>query len=114
MPLEFVNVSQDKKMILQAINIGILTLLFFVVGMIKPKWALFFMEKPTRWLITIISTVLFMVVMTMYGEGHRQAQILEKHKKPAAASVAPVPVPTPAPVPVPVPVETPKEVPKKK
>lgn len=99
-------------MVLHAINLGILTLLFFVVGMIKPKWALFFMEKPTRWLITTITTVLFMIVMTMYGEGHRQAKIIEKHKKPAAASAAPAPVPVP--VPVPVPTEAPKEAPKKK
>jgi hypothetical protein len=100
-------------MVLQAINLGILTLLFFVVGMIKPKWALFFMEKPTRWLITIITTVLVMVVMTMYGEAHRQQQLLEKHKRPDAASTANVPVPTPEPVPVPTP-DAPKVEPKKK
>jgi cell division protein FtsN len=100
-------------MVLHAINLGILTLLFFVVGMIKPKWALFFMQKPTRWLITIITTVLVMVVMTMYGEGHRQQQILEKHKRQSAASTANVPVPVPEPVPVPTP-DAPKVEPKKK
>ncbi len=99
-------------MILQAINLGLLALLFFVVGMIKPKWALFFMEKPTRWLITIITTILFMIVMTMYGEGHRQAKLAEKHKRTPAASTVPVPVPEP--VPVPIPTEKPKEAPKKK
>lgn len=95
-----------------AINLGLLSLLFFVVGMIKPKWVLFFMDKPNRWVITMISTVLFMVVMTMFGEGHRQAKLLEKHKTPAATSVTPVPVPET--VPVPVPAETPKVVPRKK
>jgi uncharacterized membrane-anchored protein YitT (DUF2179 family) len=112
MQRKFDNVYQDKKMILHAINLGILTLLFFVVGMIKPKWPLFFMEKPSRWLITIITTILFMAVMTMYGEGHRQAQIIEKHKKPAVANAVPVPVPEP--VPAPVPAEAPKATPKKK
>ncbi|MEQ1557893.1 MAG: hypothetical protein ABL933_03000 [Methyloglobulus sp.] len=86
---------------LHAINLGILTVLFFVVGMIKPKWALFLMEKPSRWLVTMITTVLIMIVMTMYGEGIRQKKIVENHKKPVAASTAPVPVPEPVPVPVP-------------
>jgi uncharacterized membrane protein YqjE len=103
--------AQDKKMVLQALNLGILTLLFFVVGMIKPKWALFFMEKPTRWLITAITTVFFMITMTLYGEGMRQAKIVEKYKKPAAAITIPVPVPEAVPVPVP---DAPKEMPKKK
>jgi hypothetical protein len=95
-------------MLLQhAINLGILTLIFFIIGMIRPKWALFFMEKPSRWLVTAITTVFFMIVMTMYGEGIRQAKIIEKHKKPTAASTAPVPVPEP--VPVPVPIEAPKK-----
>lgn len=101
-------------MVLHAINLGILTLLFFAVGMFKPKWALFFMEKPSRWLISSITLILFMIVMTMYGEGHRQAQIVEKHKRPALTSpAASAPVPTPEPVPVPIP-EAPKETPKKK
>ncbi len=91
---------------LQAINLGIITLLFFVVGMFRPKWALFFMDKPSRWIITAIVTVLFMITMTMYGEGLRQEKILKKHKEPVAQSA--VPVPEPAPVPVPVP-ETPKK-----
>lgn len=99
-------------MVLHAINLGILTLCFFVIGMFKPQWSLFFMKKPSRWLVTVITTVLFMVVMTMYGEGHRQAKIAEKHKRTPAASTAPVPVTES--VPVPVPVDTKKEAPKKK
>lgn len=94
-------------MVLQAINLGILTLLFFVFGMIKPQWALFFMEKPSRWLVSVITTILFMVTMTLYGEGVQQAKMAQKHKKP----VTPITVPVPAPVPVPVPVP---EAPKKK
>jgi glucan phosphoethanolaminetransferase (alkaline phosphatase superfamily) len=100
-------------MVLQALNLGILTLLFFVIGMIKPKWALFFMEKPSRWLITVITTVFFMITMTLYGEGMRQAKLLEKHMKPSASISAPAPEPIAEPVPVPVP-EAPKAAPKKK
>jgi hypothetical protein len=101
-------------MVLQAINLGILTLLFFIVGMIKPKWALFFMEKPTRFLIVMVTTVLFMIVMTMYGSGIKEAK---KVKKPKATVSAPatVPVPIPDTVPVPVPTDTPpKDTAKKK
>jgi hypothetical protein len=102
-------------MVLQAINLGILVFLFFIIGMIKPKWALFFMEKPTRWPIIAISTVFFMIVMTMYGEGIRQQKILEKHQKQTTATAAAAtPVPTPESVPVPIPSETPKTAPKKK
>lgn len=100
-------------MVLHAINLGLLTLMFFIIGMIKPKWALFFMQKPSRWLITVITTVFFMIVMTMYGEGMRQHKIKEKHtKQTSSATVAPVPVPETAPVPVPT--DKPKEVIKKK
>jgi hypothetical protein len=103
----------QHTLLLHALNLGALTLLFFIVGMIKPKWALFFMEKPTRWLITAITTVCVMIVMTMYGEGNKQAQVAAKHKKPNAASIATVPVPIPESVPVPIP-EAAKETPKKK
>jgi hypothetical protein len=103
----------QHTLLLHSFNLGALTLLFFVVGMIKPKWPLFFMEKPSRWLISIITTVCIMVVMTMYGEANKQAKIAEKHAKPAAAIVAPVPVPVPEPAPVPIP-EAPKELLKKK
>ncbi|CAG7856766.1 hypothetical protein MCAMS1_01380 [biofilm metagenome] len=88
-------------MVLHAINLGLLTLLFFIVGMIKPQWALFFMEKPSRWIITMVTTVFVMIVMTMYGEGMKQQKIKEKHMKQPAATVAPVPVPETVPVPVP-------------
>lgn len=93
----------QHTLLLHAMNLGILALLFFIIGMIKPQWALFFMEKPSRWLVTAITTVVFMIVMTMYGEGNRQAKIDAKHKRPAAASAAPAPMPVPDPVPVPIP-----------
>jgi hypothetical protein len=103
----------QQSLLLHSLNLGLLTLLFFIIGMIKPKWALFFMEKPTRWLVAIITTVCFMIVMTMYGEGNK-AKIVAKHTKPAAASVAPDPVSVPESVPVPIPAEAIKEAPKKK
>lgn len=103
----------EHAMLLHSFNLGALLLLFLIVGMIKPKWPLFFMEKPTRWHITIIATIWFMAVMTMYGKGNQQAKLVEKHKKPVAAAAAPVPVPVPEAVPVPVP-DAAKAVPKSK
>jgi hypothetical protein len=114
-----------------AINLGLLTALFFIVGMIKPKWALFFMDKPNRLIILMVSTVLVMVSFTMFGEGNRQGikpnqwtkvPTTDAANTPVTLSViAPVPVPDvkddiPAPVPtlqapgttpVPAPVATP-------
>lgn len=88
-------------LITAAFHTGLWTLLLFIVGMINPKWILFFIKKPDRFLILIISTVLFMISATLYGEGNRQAK-LESTPKPAvselpAASSAPVPVPLPVP-----------------
>jgi hypothetical protein len=103
----------QHALLLHSWNFGILTLLFFIVGMIKPKWVLFFLQKPTRFLVTNITIVCFMIVMTIHGAGSKQVKVAEKHKKkPDIASVAPVPVPVPEPVPVPS--EKPKEAAKKK
>jgi hypothetical protein len=81
-----------------AFHTGLWTLLFLIVGMIKPKWPLFFLKKPDRFLILIISTVLFMVAATLYGEGNRQKGLEEKAVKETVSkildpSAAPIPVP---------------------
>jgi hypothetical protein len=95
-----------------AFHTGIWTLLFFIVGMIKPKWPLFFMKKPDRFLILVISTVLFMISATLFGEGNRQKALEEQAAKDAVSKIvksapAPAPVPVPA-VPAPQP-NTPKK-----
>ncbi len=87
-------------MINAAFHTGIWTLLFFIVGMIKPQWPLFFLKKPDRFLVLIISTVLFMVSATLYGEGNRQRALEEKTSK---ETVSKIMDPSTAPVPVPVP-----------
>ena len=104
----------EHTLLLHSFNLGAFLLLFFIVGMIKPKWPLFFMEKPTRWHITFITTIWFMIVMTMFAEGNRQAKIAAKHKKPAVAAAAPVPVPVPEVAPVPIPHAAAKAAPKSK
>jgi hypothetical protein len=85
-----------------AFHTGIWTLLFFIVGMIKPKWPLFFLKKPDRFLVLIISTVLFMVSATLYGEGNRQKVLEEKAVKETVTKILdPSAAPTPVPAPVP-------------
>ncbi|MDD5580529.1 MAG: hypothetical protein PHY16_14780 [Methylobacter sp.] len=89
-------------MIVTAINLGIVTVLFFIIGMIKPKWVLFFLQKPDRFMVLIISTILFMISATLYGEGHRQETLVSASKKTAIQN----PSPAPAPIPVPKTTET--------
>lgn len=84
-------------MIPAAIDLGILTVLFFVLGMIKPKWPLFFMETPSRFLILVVTTILFMITATLYGEGLRREKMENADKQPITQSTFPVPVPVPVP-----------------
>jgi hypothetical protein len=86
-------------MILAAINLALVTILFFLIGMINPKWALFFLDKPDRMIVLAITAVLTMVSITMYGEGHRRSTLAQEVQiaAPKEAEPAPVPVPVPAP-----------------
>lgn len=85
-------------MINTSFHLGVYTLLFFLIGMYNPKWALFFFKKPDRITVTILSTVFIMITMTLYGEGMRQKkleeQATERVIKNSITTTAPVPVPT--------------------
>jgi hypothetical protein len=88
-------------MVNYAFDLAIWTALFFITGMYKPQWPLFFMKKPERFLILIITTVLVMITFTLYGEGNRRAK-LELVNQPAIvkdSTLVPVPVPVPTPQP---------------
>jgi len=61
-------------MILASINILILSVLILLVGMIKPKWLLFWMDNPGRMPIAWIAVVLFMVGVVLFGEGNKRKQ----------------------------------------
>lgn len=95
----FVKQRQGTFMIVHAFNLGFITLLFFLVGMFKPKWALFFLKKPDRFLVLIITTILFMITMTMYGAGTKElkAEKAAVTKKSTDSNSTPVPVPVPTP-----------------
>jgi hypothetical protein len=41
-----------------------ISVLFLIVGMIKPKWALFFLRQPDRLSVTAVAMALFMLGMT--------------------------------------------------
>ncbi|WP_174624412.1 hypothetical protein [Candidatus Methylobacter favarea] len=84
-------------MIIAAFNLGIVTLLFFIIGMIKPKWVLFFLKKPDRFMVLIISAVLFMISATLYGEGNRREEMKAASKKTAPQNTSPMPSPIPVP-----------------
>jgi hypothetical protein len=88
-------------MVLYAINLGIITILFFIIGMIKPKWALFFMKEPTRFTILMITPILIMITVTMYGEGLKRQKEEEKLLKSPPAKERPAPAAVPVPVPAP-------------
>jgi hypothetical protein len=84
-------------MIPGAIDLGIITILFFVLGMIKPKWPLFFMKEPNRFIILVITTILFMITATLYGEGLRREKLENAAKQPVSQSTTPASAPVPVP-----------------
>ena len=84
-------------MIPGAIDLGIITILFFVLGMIKPQWPLFFMKTPSRFIIVVVTTILFMITATLYGEGLRREKMEKAAKHPISQSTIPTPVPVPVP-----------------
>ena len=86
-------------MIPAAIDLGVITILFFIIGMIKPQWPLFFMKTPNRFIILAVTTILFMITMTLYGEGLRREKLEKAAKQPVSESTVPAPVPVPIPAP---------------
>ncbi len=69
-------------MIFAGINILLLSAFLLVIGLWKPKWILFWIDKPTRYAIVMMVSVLVMISITLFGEGSRQKKVaLEKEKK---------------------------------
>jgi hypothetical protein len=82
-------------MVNYAFDLGIWTILIFIIGMYKPQWPLFFLKKPDRFMIVVITAILVMITFTLYGEGSRRAKLEQATKMPPPQSTAPVPVPVP-------------------
>jgi len=61
-----------NTLIYYSFNLSILMLVIFGIGMFKPKWILFWMDKPGRMPIAFIAAILFMIAAVMFGEGNKQ------------------------------------------
>ncbi|MDD2725368.1 MAG: hypothetical protein PHH59_15285 [Methylovulum sp.] len=84
-------------MITASFDLALWTILFFIIGMIKPKWPLFFLKKPDRFLILVISTVLVMISLTLWGEGTRREKEAKALKTDTPKSITPQSAPVPVP-----------------
>ena len=89
-------------MVTYAFDFGLWAILFFIIGMIKPQWPLFFLKNPNRLMILAITTVFIMITFTLYGEGMRREKLeATKTAAPKSTDTNATPVPVPVPVPVP-------------
>ena len=63
-----------NTLIYYSFNVFVLSLVVLGVGMYKPKWILLWMEKPGRFPVVLIASILFMAAAVMFGEGNKQLQ----------------------------------------
>lgn len=78
-------------MMVWSINILILSIGFFILGMVKPQWLLFWMEKPSRMPIVLLSVVLFMVGAVMFGEANKAKHQEQQSAQPSTSNENSVP-----------------------
>ena len=78
-------------MIIWAFNLLILAVGILIVGLIKPKWLLFWMEKPNRYIIVGVATILLMSAAILFGEGNRQNSPLSEVVKKEKAAATEIP-----------------------
>ncbi len=78
-------------MMVWSINILVLAIGFFIVGMIKPKWLLFWLEKPSRMPVVLLSVVLFMVAAVMFGEASKEKNQQQESAKSSPVSESSIP-----------------------
>ncbi len=63
-----------NTLIYYSFNVMILAVVILIVGMIKPKWILLWMDKPGRLPVIAIAGAIFMAAAVMFGEGNKQLQ----------------------------------------
>lgn len=90
--------------IYHGISLILLSVLLLIVGLIKPKWILFWMEQPTRLMITGICMIIFMVGTVLFGEGNKQKQLELQRQAAIVKSGKPLTDDTPKPETAPKPV----------
>jgi len=69
-----------NTLIYYSFNIAILSAVILLVGLLKPKWLFFWMDKPSRLPAIVLSMALFMIAATMFGEGNKKL-IAEKEQQ---------------------------------
>ncbi|MFK5950381.1 MAG: hypothetical protein QM500_16610 [Methylococcales bacterium] len=79
-----------EPMLVWAINLFVLSIGIFIVGMIKPKWILFWAEHPNRLMIQFIVVPLLMGALVLYGEGNRAEKSHQKAAKNKTVAETPV------------------------
>jgi hypothetical protein len=72
------------------IELILLSALVLIVGLIKPKWICFWMEKPGRIAVIWIASVLFMIGASLFGQGNKEARDGKNQTAPPSAE-APAP-----------------------
>ncbi len=82
-----------NTMIYYSFNVMILAAIILIVGLIKPKWILLWMEKPGRLPIVAIAGAIFMAGAVLFGEGNKrlQAEKAQQSKEAAQKPGAEVP-----------------------
>ena len=80
-----------NTLIYYSFNIAILAAVILIVGLIKPKWVLFWMDSPGRFPVAFVAAALIMAAGTMFGEGNKQLQAekAQLSKEQAAQGVKP-------------------------
>jgi len=78
-------------MIIWAFNLLILAVVILVVGLIKPKWLLFWMDQPNRYVIVAVSSVMLMAAAIMFGEGNKQGAPLSEVVQTEKAAATEIP-----------------------
>ena len=78
-------------MIVWAFNLILLAIGILVVGLIKPKWLLFWMEQPNRYIIVGVTTNLLMAAAILFGEGNRKNSPLSEVVKTEKAAATEIP-----------------------
>ncbi len=64
-------------MVVYAINLFIVSIVILIVGMIKPGWIMFWMDKPSRMGVAWLGVLLFMGAAVLFGEGERQKKLAQ-------------------------------------
>jgi hypothetical protein len=95
--------------IYHGLSLIFLSILLLIVGLIKPKWILFWMDNPTRLWVQGVCLTLFMLGAVLYGNGleHKKAYAPKHPIATQTVNDTPVTEPTQSIAPPPPPAQAP-------